>query len=63
VGGHWRKGFVASTVATLTGDDQTDKVSHGDAVNVPRYVAQGRESAVTGELIRNDRGNSVRWPE
>jgi hypothetical protein len=51
VGGHWRKEFVASTVAALTGDDQTAKVSHGDAVNVPRYVAQGCEAAVTGELI------------
>ena len=56
MGGHWRKEFVASTVAALTGDDQTAKVSHGDAVNVPRYVAQGREAAVTGELIRSDRG-------
>ena len=56
MGGHWRKEFVASTVAALTGDDQMAKVSHGDAVNVPRYVAQGREAAVTGELIRSDRG-------
>jgi hypothetical protein len=56
VGGHWRKVFVASTVAALTSDDQTAEVSHGDAVNVPRYVAQGREAAVTGELIRSDRG-------
>jgi hypothetical protein len=51
VGGHWRKEFVASTVTALTGDDQTPKVSHGDAVNVPRYMAQGREAAVTSELI------------
>ena len=51
MGGHWRKEFVASTVAALTGDDQTPKVSHGDAVNVPRYMAQGREAAVTSELI------------
>jgi hypothetical protein len=43
-------------VAALTGDDQTTKVSHGDAVNVPRYVAQGHEAAVTCELIRSDRG-------
>jgi hypothetical protein len=56
VGGHWRKDFVASNVVALTGDDQTNKVSHGDAVNVPRYVAQGREAAVTGELIQSDRG-------
>jgi hypothetical protein len=54
---------VASTAAALTGDDQTAKVSHDDVVNVPRYVAQGRESAVTGELIRSGRGNTVRWPE
>jgi hypothetical protein len=40
----------------LTGDDRTTKVSHGDAVNVPRYVAQGREAAASGELIRSDRG-------
>ena len=42
---------MASTVAALTGDDQTAKVSHDDAVNVPGYVAQGREAAVTSELI------------
>jgi hypothetical protein len=47
---------VSSTVAALTSDDQTTKVSHGDAVNVTRYVAQGREAAVTGELIRSDHG-------
>jgi hypothetical protein len=56
VGGYWRKEFVSSTVAALTSDDQTTKVSHGDAVNVTRYVAQGREAAVTGELIRSDHG-------
>jgi hypothetical protein len=63
VGGHWRKEFVASTVAALTSDDQTSKMSHGDVVNVPNYMAQGRESDVTGELIRSGRGNTVRWPE
>jgi hypothetical protein len=56
VGGHWRKEFVASTVAALTGDDQTAKVSHGDAVNLHRYVVQGREAAVTGELIQSNPG-------
>ena len=40
----------------LTGDDRTAKVSHGDAVNVPRYVVQGREAAGSGELIRSGRG-------
>jgi hypothetical protein len=25
-------------------------------VEVPRHVAQGREAAVTGEVIRSDRG-------
>jgi hypothetical protein len=56
VGGHWHKEFVASTVAALTDDDETAKVSHDDAVNVPRYVVQGCEVAVTGELIRSDPG-------
>jgi hypothetical protein len=32
------------------------KVSHGDAVNMPRYVAQGREAAASSELIRSGRG-------
>jgi hypothetical protein len=27
------------------------ELGHGDAVEVPRHVAQGREAAVTGELI------------
>jgi hypothetical protein len=58
VEGHWRKEFVASIVAALTGDDQMAKVSHGDAVNVPRYVAQGHEATVTGELIRSGRGKT-----
>jgi hypothetical protein len=40
----------------LTGDDRTAKVSHGDAVNMPRYVAQGREVAASDELIRSGRG-------
>jgi hypothetical protein len=48
---------VASTVVALTDYDQTANVSHGDAVNVPGYVAQGREATVTGELIRIRRGN------
>jgi hypothetical protein len=43
-------------MAALIGDDRTAKVSHGDVVNVPRYVAQGCEAAVTGELIRSGRG-------
>jgi hypothetical protein len=36
----------------LPGDEGTANASHGDAVNVPRHVAQGREAAVSGELIR-----------
>jgi hypothetical protein len=43
-------------MAALIGDDQMAKVSHDDAMDVPRYVAQGREVAVTGEFIRSDRG-------
>jgi hypothetical protein len=53
----------------LTGNDRTAKVSHGDAVNVPRYVAQGHEAATSSELIRSGRGKlgtvaGVKyWPE
>jgi hypothetical protein len=50
---------VVSTVAALTGDDQTAKVSHSNAVNVLGYVAQGHEAAVIGELIRICRGELV----
>jgi hypothetical protein len=56
---YWRKEFVVSTVAALTGDDQTAKVSHSNAVNVLGYVAQGHEAAVIGELIRICRGELV----
>jgi hypothetical protein len=60
---------VASIVAALTGDDQTVIASHGDATDVSRYVAQGCETAVTGELIRFHCGELdmmagiVYWPE
>jgi hypothetical protein len=53
----------------LTGDDRTAKVSHDNVVNVPRYVAQGREATASGELIRSGRGKlstvaGVKyWPE
>jgi hypothetical protein len=40
----------------LPGDEQTANASHGDAVDVPRHVAQGREVAVSSELIRIRRG-------
>jgi hypothetical protein len=40
----------------LIGDDRTANVSHGGAVNVPRHMAQGREAAVSGELIRISHG-------
>jgi hypothetical protein len=40
----------------LTGDERGITVSHGDAMDVPRHVVQGREAAVTGELIRIRRG-------
>jgi hypothetical protein len=53
---HWCKEFVASTLAALTGDDQTVIASHDDATDVSRYVAQDREMAVTGELIQFHRG-------
>jgi hypothetical protein len=69
VGVHWRKEFVALTVAALTCDDQTIIASHGDAMDVSRYMAQGHETAVTSELIRFHRGKLdtmvriVYWPE
>jgi hypothetical protein len=31
-------------------------MGHNNAVEVPRHVAQGHEEAVTGEVIRSDRG-------
>jgi hypothetical protein len=40
----------------LPGDERTTNVSHGDVMNVPRHVAQGREAAVSGELTRISRG-------
>jgi hypothetical protein len=40
----------------LLGDEQRVNESHGDAVDVLRHMAQGREAAVTGELIRIRRG-------
>jgi hypothetical protein len=38
----------------LPGDEQTANTSHGDAMDVPRHVAQGREAAVSGKLIRSN---------
>jgi hypothetical protein len=40
----------------LPSDERMANASHGDAVDVPRHVAQGREAAVSGELIRIRRG-------
>jgi hypothetical protein len=40
----------------LPGDERRVIASHGDAVDVPRHVAQGREAAISGELIRIRRG-------
>jgi hypothetical protein len=36
----------------LPGDGQRITASHGDAVEVPGYVASSREAAVAGELIQ-----------
>jgi hypothetical protein len=52
-----------------SGDQRRAKAGHGDATEVSRYVAQDRETAVTGELIRFHRGECgtmagiVYWPE
>ena len=35
---------------------QRAKTGHGDAVEMPRHVAQGRKAAVTGDLILIHRG-------
>jgi hypothetical protein len=40
----------------LPGDEWRIAASHGEVMDVPRHVAQGREAAVTGELIRICRG-------
>jgi hypothetical protein len=37
----------------LPGDGQKVKAGHGDAMEVPGHVAQGRKAAVTSELIQS----------
>jgi hypothetical protein len=37
-------------------DQQRVTTGDGDAVEVPRHVARDRKEAVTGEVIRSDRG-------
>jgi hypothetical protein len=49
-------GLVSYYRGSHSGDQQRVTMGHGDAVEVPRHVAQGRMSAVTGEVIRSGRG-------
>jgi hypothetical protein len=41
----------------LPDDGQKVTAGHGNAMEVPGHVAQGRKTAVTCELIQSDRGN------
>jgi hypothetical protein len=54
--GYWCGGFVTYYRGKFSGDEWAANASHGDAVDVPRHVAQGREATVSGELIRTSRG-------
>jgi hypothetical protein len=53
----------------LPGDGQRITAGHGEAVEVPGYVASSREAAVAGELIQIHCGELgtvagiVYWPE
>jgi hypothetical protein len=53
---YWRARLVSYYRGKIPNNEQRVNASHGDAVDVPRHVAQGREAAVTGELIRIRRG-------
>jgi hypothetical protein len=46
---------VVITVASSWVTTGRANVSHSGEVNVPRYVAQGREVAISGEPIRSNR--------
>jgi hypothetical protein len=50
--GHWRKQFVAFTVASSLAMNGWAKVTHCDVVKAPKHVAQGHEVANSGEFIR-----------
>jgi hypothetical protein len=54
--GYWRARLVAITVASSSATTRRANVSHGDEINVPRNVEQGREVAISGEPIQIDRG-------
>jgi hypothetical protein len=53
---YWHSGLVSYYRGNHSGDQQRVMTGNGNAVEVPRHVAQGREAAVTGEVIRSDRG-------
>jgi hypothetical protein len=54
--GYWRARLVAITVASSPATTRRANVSHGDEINVPRHVEQGREVSISGEPIQIDRG-------
>jgi hypothetical protein len=53
---HQRGDSWPITVASSPATTKRANVSHGGEVNVPRHVAQGREEAISGELIQIYRG-------
>jgi hypothetical protein len=64
---HWRKQLVAFTVASSPAMNGWAKVTHCAVVKAPKYVAQGREVANSGEFIKIGRelgehgGRSEQW--
>jgi hypothetical protein len=62
-------GLVSYYRGSHSGDQQRVTMGHDDAVEVLRHVAQGQKAAVTGKVIRSDRGECstvagfVYWPE
>jgi hypothetical protein len=63
------RGLVSYYRGSHSSDQRRVTTGHGDAVEVPRHVAQGRKAAITGEVIRSDCGECgtvvgfVYWPE
>jgi hypothetical protein len=53
---YWRSGLVSYYRGNHSGNQWRVMTGHSNVVEVPRHVAQGREAAVTGEVIRSDRG-------
>ena len=68
-GAYWRTGLVSYYHGSHSGDQRRARAGHGDVVEMPRHVAQGRKAAVTGVLIGFHRGELctvagiLYWPE